>query len=274
MDIEKMETVETNASGVTATEQTEEVNFTSTEDNGGANGTEQATAEATGQEPAQTASAEDKAKQSSDENAKFARERRKAEEAKRLKEAQETARTQTIIALTGGKNPYNGEKIEDAHDAEEYLLMKQIEAEGGDPLADYAKYQNKKAKEEAQKLLNEQKRAEAQKKDIEGFKEAYPDVDLDTLIQDEAFSDYAEGKVGKKPLADIYAGYLKLTGTAQKKGEKEVAQKIANAQSSPGTANANAGSAEGFFTREQVLKMSSAEQDRNWEAIMRSMSKW
>ena len=66
----------------------------------------------------------------------------------KIKKAEETAREKAIIEVLNGKNPYTNEEIKDHADVEEYLLMKEIEKNGGDPLSDFSKYQKEKDKKE------------------------------------------------------------------------------------------------------------------------------
>ena len=272
MDDTIVTSAENNVPELAEQEQTEQTEFTDTQESEAENKDGKGEGGASTETSSQTEQTA-KAQQSAEENAKYARERRKAEEAKRLKEAQETTRIQTIIDVTGGKNPYTGEAINDAHDVDEYLLMKRIEKEGGDPVADYAKAKVKADREAAQKAQAEREAAEKRSKDITEFREKYPDVNIEQLVNDDAFSDYAEGKVGTKPLADIYAGYLKLTGKANAEGKKEVARQFANAKASPGSTNST-NPQEGFFTNEQVKKMTPEEVKKNYDVILKSMSKW
>ena len=77
-------------------------------------------------------------------NADYARERRKQEQEAAIKKA----RNEAIIEALNGVNPYTQEKMEDEADIQEYLTMKEIEKNGGDPIADYSKHLKAKAKEQ------------------------------------------------------------------------------------------------------------------------------
>ncbi|MBR2070404.1 MAG: hypothetical protein IJ981_03155 [Clostridia bacterium] len=167
-------------------------------------------------------------------NAKFAAERR----AKERKEAEEKAYRRGIIDSLGGKNPYTNEPIEDDADVEEFLTMREIEKKGGDPTYDYAKYVKEKAREKAKETAKAQE--EASKKewfsnDLAAFIDKHPDVDVDKLIEDKAFQAFAEGKVGNKPLADIYDRYCAIFGNVEKKAQEKANKMFAKAKASPGS---------------------------------------
>ena len=212
----------------------------------------------------------EKTKQSADENREYARRRREAEREKLVADT----RTKAFIEALGGKNPFNGEDLKDADDVEEYLLMKKIEAEGGDPLSDFSKYRKRKDRE----ARDAAQRAEEKKawfaKDREAFETKHPNVNLDDLIADEGFAKYAEGKVGVMPLADIYQGFNDLVGRYDDKAKAIAAQAVANRQASPGSVSTSGEAQSDFFTPEQVRKMSREDIRKNYEKIRASMAKW
>ena len=106
----------------------------------GASGSEKKEAEGATNEGAK----EKAPKQDSAKNAEFARKRREAEKEEAVKKARVDAIKEVL-----GTNPYTKKPIEDADDVEEYLLMKQIENDGKDPIADYPEYVKKQAREKS-----------------------------------------------------------------------------------------------------------------------------
>lgn len=216
------------------------------------------------------APAEGKPKQSNDLNREYARKRREAENAKKIEEA----RVQTVIETLGGVNPYTNEPMTDATDVKEYLLMKRIEKEGGDPVTDYAKYRKKADKEGAQKAEEKATDEAWFANDRASFIKNHPEVNLDELIKDPNFQLYADGKVRRVPLSEIYEGYAKLTKSVDGKAKDLAAQAIANRQASPGSAASSGTTDSDFYTQEQVRKMSRKEIHDNYEKIRKSMSKW
>ena len=71
-------------------------------------------------------------KQSAEQNRENARRRREAEKEALIRRTRE----QTIIEALDGQNPYTGEEMKDSLDVEEYLAMKEIYKNGGDPVSD------------------------------------------------------------------------------------------------------------------------------------------
>lgn len=154
-------------------------------------------------------------KQSDEVNREQARLRREKERQQEL----EKRELETAIRITGGVNPYTDEKIEDRADLDEFYLMKEIEKNGGDPLADFAKYQKQKRKEGKDIAVKQEMSEEQARKDWQDFTVAHPDISIKDLMADETFLDYADGKIGNKPLAKIYDGYKKLTTKPETKPE-------------------------------------------------------
>jgi hypothetical protein len=223
---------------------------------------------------------------SSEINSKYAAMRR-AQEQKAANATADTAaeraqalqkeRLDTIIAVTGGENPYTHEPIKDWTDAQEYLTMRRIEQGGGDPLQDYAKTIKREARERAEQERAAEQQRQWYIKDRADFAAAYPDVKPDDLIHDADFSTYAQGKVGKVPLTEIYRGYRgmvdKIAANVEQRLTRTMAQAQANRQASPGTLSGS-GEGEVFFTREAVQKMSQDEVRRNYDKIVQDMKHW
>lgn len=148
---------------------------------------------------------EEKKPQAKNENAEFARRRREEERQKALEQRE----LETAIKITGGVNPFTNEKIEDRTDLDEFYLMKEIEKSGGDPIADFAKYQKQKRKEQEAKGQKKQMTEDQAREDWQKFSAAHPEIKIDDLMADENFLAFADGKIGNKPLAQIYDDYAK-----------------------------------------------------------------
>ena len=220
--------------------------------------------EDTGAEEAPT----EKPKQSAEENRAQAQRRREREAL-----ISET-RTKAIIETLGGKNPWSGEEMKDAADVEEYLIMRQIEKDGGDPLGDFSKYRKKRDREAAEETKRQEQTREWYASDRKAFQEKHPDVDLSKLLSNEGFRGYAEGKVGKRPLSEIYEGYTALVGKTDEKAREIAAQALANKQASPGVLGTSGAAESDYFTASEVRKMSPADVRKNYEKIRASMAKW
>lgn len=225
---------------------------------------------------------EGKKKQDSATNAEFARQRREREKAEE-KAKQELEFYKREIGI----NPWTDQPIEDADDINEYRLMKQIEKEGGDPLNDYAKrlkLQRKEKKEQKEnkasnasfsELTEEQQQARVND-EITEFSSQYPDVNVSELFENEGFMDFAGEYLGKVPLTVAYSMYQKSASFKQAQNDAitKKATQLANSQVSVGALSSAGKAEDGYFTKEQVEKMTQAEVDKNLDKIKESMRKW
>lgn len=201
-------------------------------------------------------------------------ERRRAMEAAEAKAVREEA----ILDALGHKNPFTDEEMKDSEDVEEYLMMREIEESGGDPLRDFSKYQKQKAREKREALEKESAGRERLAADVARFGEEFPDVDISTLFDDPNFAAYADGKLGAggATLTDVYRDYVafveRLTG--EKAARAKEAQAIANQRASVGSLSSSHKETQGYYTPEQVRAMTKEEVHANYENIMKSMKKW
>lgn len=214
--------------------------------------------------------ADEEKQRARERNAQNARRRREAEA--RQKELAD-ARVNAIIEAVG-ENPFTGEELKDSSDVEEYLAMKEIQRAGGDPLRDFAKHRKDKERKAREDAEREEQEKAWYRSDGEAFAAKYPDVDLNALVADPQFAEYADGKVGKKPLSEIYEGYQKLSEDLRKKADERAAQAIANSRATPGALSSTKAPEGNFFTREQVQAMSQAEVKKHYDDIRRSMKSW
>lgn len=163
-------------------------------------------------------------------NADYARERRKQEQEAAIKKA----RNEAIIEALNGVNPYTQEKMEDEADIQEYLTMKEIEKNGGDPIADYSKHLKAKAKEQVRVSESEKSQKEWVQKDKADFATKHPDVKLEELLNDELFYTFAVGKVGKMSMDKIYTDYQSFVAKSEERARDRAAQLLANNAATPG----------------------------------------
>ena len=210
----------------------------------------------------------DKPKQSKEKNREFA-EKRRAEKATR----EETELK--VLKEFVGKNPFTNTPIETLRDVKVYKTMKQIEKNGGDPVQDYHKYAGL---EEQQAIDNEKTRTENIKKDVEDFRSAFPDVNLNDLNKDKDFVKFSNKFIGKVPLKDIYEAYNGVRGSlkasAEETAKKEIAKKIAKDNSSAGNLATAGDAGAPKYSLEQIGKMSKSEIDKNWKDVEASYNYW
>ncbi len=215
----------------------------------------------------ETAPKQDKAK-----NAEMARKRRERE----LEEARRQARFEGIKSVLK-ENPYTKKPIEDDADIEEYLLMQEIAKDGKDPIADYSDYAKKRAREKASSQARKEAVNDKVTKELEEFATVHPSVNVNDVLGDEMFQSFADGKLGKKSLADVYREYLPLKeamAAARREAEKNVHADAVAAAAVGSVTNASAPPEQDFFTKEQVQKMSRKEIHDNYEKIRKSQEKW
>lgn len=208
--------------------------------------------------------------QSKEQNSQNARRRREAERRAEIYKA----RNQAIIDALDGINPYTNEEMKDALDVEEYLAMKEIKKNGGDPVGDYAKIHKQKQREKAEKDKQDAQSQEWYANDRKDFAKKHPNVDINKLSEDANFVAFAGQRVGKEPLATIYSGYLELTQSIEKNIQNKNKQQLANANATPGALSTTGTGESEFFTKEQVQKMTPAEIKKNFEKIRKSQEKW
>ena len=204
------------------------------------------------------------------DNSENARRRREAERQQELKKA----RYDAIKEAVDGINPYTNKPIVDDIDVEEYLTMKEIKKNGGNPLEDYSQYTKDKKKEEVKANEEKERQEEWFENDYKDFKTKHPEVNLEELGKDEAFKSYAENLVGKKPMSEIYEHYQEIVSRVKQEQSEMQARQVANAKATPGSLSSPDKDNEVLFTREEVKKMSQEEVHKNWDKILKSQKKW
>lgn len=202
--------------------------------------TQEETAEQTADEP-QT---ETKQPQSDEENSKYRQARIKAEKEaeKKIEQARKEAYEQglqqgKVQSYIGKENPYTGETIKDELDVQEYLDMYQLETTGKDPISGYRDLQKQKMRDEAEKKIKEDEEAKQKEwyqNDTKDFLDKYSPEKLQELTKDEDFNMFANGKIGKLPLSQIYEDYQKLISKYEKKSVETAKQIVANNSTTPG----------------------------------------
>lgn len=203
------------------------------------------------------------------------RERDRRQAAKRrekeIREKIDAAKLEGAISVIG-KNPWTGEALKTQGDLDDYLRMKAVADEGGDPLgADYVRAIRAEQKAAHEREEAEKKREEFVKADREAFSEAYPDVNLADLFGDPSFKDYADGKLGLRPLKDVYEGYRRLTAGFEEKAKLKVETLVANAKATPGSVSGQGSVETDVYTLEQLRNVTDTDVRKNPEKYERSL---
>lgn len=214
-------------------------------------------------------------KQSKAENKKYA-EMRKAKREREQQELEKQSYKKGLLEATNGVNPYTQEKIETDEDVEEFKLMQEMASKGLDPITDFHKFYKQKkveersllAKAQEEKVKQEQLQQEAQKRyesDITDFKSKNEDVDVNELLTNEKFLIFAEGKIGVKPLANIYTDYLTFANEYETKAKETAKKMVAINTTSVGSLS----SGKGNDKKVDYSTMSKAEFEAKLEKVKR-----
>lgn len=110
-------------------------------------------------------------------------------------------------------------------------------------------------------------------RDFKDFEAVFPNISRNSLISDENLRIFAEGKENKH-FPVIYAQYCRLVSKIGAQAIKQEQIRQNNAISSVGGLSGTKNTNDGYFTREQVLKMSQDEIKRNFTRIRESQAKW
>lgn len=220
-------------------------------------------AEETSEEEVEEKPIEETRKPKGEKNFEQAEKRRQAERDK--------IRNDAIIEAVG-VNPFTGEKITDATDVEEYLVMKRIADRGGDPVTEYAK-ELKNSLRQLHKTYEEQLRVDNERNEY-----LSKNPDDGELFEDAQFKRFAD-KLKGVSLANIVEAYRMTNGTVKEEAKKEavkaVAQANANRKASPGSVKGTSEvtSEESLYSLEQLRRMSPEDLERNWEKVEKSYAR-
>lgn len=106
------------------------------------------------------------------------------------------------------------------------------------------------------------------------FSRLFPAVSRENLENDRLFKIFASGRKNDASFTSIYSDYTLLVNEIAK--DLEIKGKYAqnNKSSSPGALASCEAYDDGYFTKEQVLKMSREQIARNYDKIRKSQQKW
>lgn len=211
-------------------------------------------------------------KQSKEINNKYAELRREKEKKEaELKEIEKKAYEKGLVEAVNGVNPYTNEKIEDSHDIQVFLTMREMEKKGLDPITDYYKYTRDKLREETQKDTPKQKDTKWFEEDAKRFSEEYPDVSIAELGKDVRFLKFGKGKINNLPLAEVYADYLEFVGEIESEIDKKARRMVAKSKATPGPVSTTTNVDNEIYSLDQIKGMSQKEVSKNFDKVLKSM---
>lgn len=171
-------------------------------------------------------------------NAQARIQRKKQEEQEKI---EKEAYRKGVIKATNGVNKYTNKPIVDSEDIALYEMMCEIDADGGDPIEDFADYWKEKQKNEriAREKELEEKNKNDQKinDDLNAFINKYPDVNLNELLdgnnqneraneEHKSFIEMFGDLVGEVPLTTLYEKYKSIQNIIDTNINNKVKDKI------------------------------------------------
>ncbi|MBO5339230.1 MAG: hypothetical protein J6A96_05975 [Clostridia bacterium] len=108
----------------------------------------------------------------------------------------------------------------------------------------------------------------------ESFSRLFPGVSKENVENDRVFKLFREINTSTKPFCELYSDYLSLYSVISKelKIKNNILYKAQ--QASPGSLCSGESYDDGFFTKDQVLRMSKEQIAKNYEKIRKSQQKW
>lgn len=110
-------------------------------------------------------------------------------------------------------------------------------------------------------------------RDYGEFSKLYPNVSMDSLTSDKNLRLFALGKENQ-PFVSVYKDFCALVDAIELRVLKQSAHRLSVEKSSVGALSSAKFSDDGYFTREQVQRMSKEEIRRNYTRIRESQARW
>ncbi|MBO5287302.1 MAG: hypothetical protein J6B34_04180 [Clostridia bacterium] len=109
---------------------------------------------------------------------------------------------------------------------------------------------------------------------IRDFTRVFPGVNPEEIKKSETFQIFSSLIDAKIPLTDVYTRFKSLCGAIEKRALEKSSQFLANKLSGVGSLSFGESTKDGFFTREQVLKMTPKQISENYDKIRKSQERW
>lgn len=108
----------------------------------------------------------------------------------------------------------------------------------------------------------------------EAFSRLFPGVSKENVENDRIFKLFREINTSAKPFCELYSDYLSLYSAISKEISVKNNILFKAQQASPGSLCSSESYDDGFFTKDQVLRMSKEQIAKNYEKIRKSQQKW
>lgn len=109
---------------------------------------------------------------------------------------------------------------------------------------------------------------------VADFKRVFPSVDAEDIKNSESFQILSTLVDASIPLTDVYVRFKALCQSIEKRALEKSSQYLANKLSGVGALSFGQSTDDGYFTKEQVLKMSQKQISENYEKIRKSQERW
>ncbi len=146
----------------------------------------------------------------------------------------------------------------------EYTSLSESES---DPVSDYHVILADKNEQNFSMFITEEE-------DNKLFSRLFPGVKRENVEKDPLFKLFVSGKGKSKPFTALYSDYRVLVEQIGDEIRTKDAITHINKQSSPGSLSSSEAYDDGFFTKDQVLKMSREQIAKNYDKIRKSQQKW
>lgn len=150
--------------------------------------------------------------QTEEENSAYARRRREIEQKQKIEEVSNDVKIDIVKKILNGVNPYSGKTIETIEDVNEYLIANETHQSEKWYIEDRTKF-------------------------LTTFN--MTENEMNKIFEDENFSMFAEGKVGKQSLVDIYQNYVNMINYFEELARTKAEKIFLNSKSSPGSLSSN-----------------------------------
>ncbi len=106
------------------------------------------------------------------------------------------------------------------------------------------------------------------------FSALFPGMTREKAELDKNFKLFMNSRRDGLPLALLYSEYKALQAKIEEEAIKKETARLASKQASVGSLSSSEPISSGFFTKEQVLKMSREQISKNYDKIRQSQAKW
>ncbi|MBQ7353385.1 MAG: hypothetical protein IJW54_05205 [Clostridia bacterium] len=172
--------------------------------------------------------------------------------------------------------PNNSEVFENFNQSSEHFAIENgKKAEKAEEVSDFEQILTKFLKKyESSKKNQENSENTSKAKPNEDFYELFPNRSLEKELSNPDFMLFCSNKRDDATYGACYKDFCSLIESIEKKAENRILSLVANKNASVGSISTAEPLSNDFFTKEQVLRMSSEQIKQNYNKIRESQQKW